>query len=95
MTFFRFTPFGMKHLLEENGFEILAAESIGGIETLILDIAAKFFINISLGTPIDRISKYISKILSKKPHAVKFEASKIRATERWSVGYVFLARRIS
>ena len=44
--FWRFTPYGLSGLMEENGFKVVKAEIVGGFFTVIAQMKMRFLINI-------------------------------------------------
>lgn len=89
--FFRYTKHALKSMCEENGFEVLYLEPLGGVPEILADIVAKYFIGMPIiGKTIAKIAQWKVSLLLKTSFGNRISN---KSAQRFPLAYGIVAKK--
>ncbi|MDP5120513.1 MAG: methyltransferase domain-containing protein [Spirosomaceae bacterium] len=90
--FFRYTKHALRSMSEENGFEVVYLEPLGGIPEILADIIAKYFVGFPvIGKSISKFVQWKVRVLNKTAFGKRIST---KTAQRFPLAYGMVAKKI-
>ncbi|MFT7308349.1 MAG: SAM-dependent methyltransferase, partial [Spirosomataceae bacterium] len=89
--YFRYTEFALRSMTEENGFDVMYLQPLGGVPEILADVIAKYFMGFPvIGKSISKLAQWKVRLLLKTGFGKRMS---IKSAKRFPLAYGMVAQK--